>query len=177
MATQVNGDTVITMTMKQLLGAVASGTVLFGGALWVVMTFTLGNLQNDVSDIRKAVTDTQDRNADTLQSATSADTDLRAQLAGLTAELKVTNAGLTNLTNSVAGLDESMRSVDARLAASVARQESFERYVAVRLGPIGTQPTGFEIPVEWQKQQDAIAPTLTTGENPFIDWYKSLSKQ
>jgi hypothetical protein len=169
--TEVNGNTVITMTLKQLL----AGVVLFGGALWIVLSFTLSNLKTDVSDIRNALTETQDRNADTQQGATAADGELRAQIAGLTAELKVTNAGLINLTTSMAGLDKSMKSVDARLAASVVRQEGFERWVVTRLGPDGTMPTA--TPLEWRKAEGEIINTLKTGAEPLSAWYKLISER
>jgi uncharacterized protein YoxC len=133
MMTSINGDTVITMTTKQLVGGTLAIAVLFAGTAWVVAQFTFGNMKDDVADIRRAVTDVQDRNAETHQSATTTDGKLSAEIADLTAQLKITNAGLENLTKSVAGLDESVKSVDSRLAASVLRQEKFESWVVTRL--------------------------------------------
>ncbi|RWO24961.1 MAG: hypothetical protein EOS08_16160 [Mesorhizobium sp.] len=164
----------INMTLKQLLATVATGVVLLGAALWVVLAFTLNNLKSDVSDIRVALTQTQDRNADTHQNATAADGDLRAQLAILTAELKVTNAGLTNLAASVGGLDESLKAVDARLAASVLRQEGFERWVVTRLGKNETMPTA--TPLEWQKAEGEIIDALKVGDEPLTGWYKFIQR-
>ncbi|WP_249695311.1 hypothetical protein [Stappia sp. WLB 29] len=167
---EFNSETVVQMTIRQLV----IGVVGISGALWAIAHFTFGGIKSDISDIRVAVTQAQNRNADTHQAATTADSDLRSQFAGLTAELRVTNAGLTTLTDSVGGLNESIKSVDARLAASVSRQESFERYVAVRLGPIDAKQTNFEIPIQWLEQQQEVVPTLTQGDNPYVDWYRSL---
>jgi len=165
---EVNGNTVITMTLTQLV----TGVVLFAGALWLVSTFTLGNLKSDVSDIRNALTETQDRNADTHQNATSADGELREQIAGLTAELKVTNAGLTGLNASVTGLNGSVKAVDERLAASVARQEQFETWVVTRLGVDDRQPMA--VPLDWQKQQGDIFTKIRAGSDPLLGWFQAV---
>lgn len=123
--THIGPDTVITMTFKQLAAVV----VTFIVAVSAVVHFTFGGLKNDVADIRNAVTAVQNRNADTLQSATAADGQLKAQLADLTAELRVTNAGLSTLASSVSGLDASIKAVDAKLVQSQLRQAAFERLV------------------------------------------------
>jgi len=118
---EINSGTVITMTLKQLLAA----ATLLVGSLWAILAFTMGNIRDDVSDIRVAVTANQDRNADTQQYATSTDGELRKEIAALTAELRTTNAGLINLTSSVGGLDKSIRAVDERLTKSVEWQVAF----------------------------------------------------
>jgi hypothetical protein len=168
--TGINGETVINMTMKQLLGgvgAILAGTLTIG-------YFLFGGVKSDIADIRTALTETQSRNADTHQSATSADSELRAQIAGLVAELKITNTGLTNLTASVAGLDQSIKSVDARLATSVVRQEGFERWVVARLGQDSAVPPS--TPIEWQQAEGAIIDALKTDGEPLTGWYKLIER-
>lgn len=173
MVAEINGTTVVSVTVKQLILGGGALVVALAGALWAVNTFSFGYLKDDVADIRKAVTDVSDRNADTLQTATSADAGLSAQIAGLTSELKITNSSLANLTTSVAGLNDSVKSVDDRLAASVARQVYFERWVVTRLGNTAT-PTA--IPADWQKAEGEIVDTLTTGEEPLAIWNKFASQ-
>jgi hypothetical protein len=168
---QINGDTVIQMTVKQIL---ASGLVIVG-ALWGVSQLTFGGLKADVADIRSAVTDAQNRNANTQQTSTATDSQLRSEIAGLTAELRVTNAGLASLTSSVAGLNESVKTVDDRLATSVSRQENFERWVVTRLGQDAATPA--VIPIEWQKFQGEVLDSLKTGSEPLTGWYKAISEQ
>lgn len=170
----IGGDTVITVTVKQLIVGVGAAAVVFFGAVWTATTLTLGNLRTDVADIRAAVTDAQDRNANTHQAATTADGDLRAQLTGLTAELKVTNANLGLLSGSVSGLNDSVKSVDDRLATSVVRQESFERWVITRLGTATPVPASF--PEGWQKSEGTIVDAIASEGEPLAGWFKVISQ-
>jgi hypothetical protein len=172
--TTVNGDTVITMTMKQLLAGVVAAALLLIGGIWGVTAFTLGNMRDDVANIRTALTETQGLNANTHQTSTTADGELRSQLASLTAELKITNASLGMLSSSMSGLDASVKSVDQRLAASVARQEGFERWVVTRLG--AATPTPASLPVEWQKAESGIVDALSTEHEPLTGWFKAMSQ-
>lgn len=173
--TAINGDTVITMTMKQLIGGIIATVAVLIAAAWVIATVALGNLRSDVADIRTALTETQGRNADTLQTATTADGELRSQLAGLTAELKITNASLGTLSSSMSGLDASVKSVDQRLAMSVARQEGFERWVVTRLG--AATPVPASLPEEWQKIEGGIVESIAADGEPLTQWFKAISAQ
>src|SRR5690606_695137 len=99
----INGNTVFQVTTAQLFLGVGT---LFGAIAFLFAvagyfaSITFGQIGENVADIRAAVTHTQDRNTDTLQKTVQIDTDLRAQIANLTAELRVTNAGLSDLTAS-----------------------------------------------------------------------------
>lgn len=165
--TEINGSTVITMTMKQLICGGAVTVVAVFASFWAIQTFTVGRMGADISDIRAALTDTQARNADTQKSATTADGELRRELSDLTAQLKITNAGLESLTKSVAGLDESMKSANAR-------QENFERWVVARLGQDGTIPTS--TPLKWREVEGDIVKVLTSEGEPLSEWYSAIKR-
>ena len=101
--TAINGSTVIQMTLTQLL----VGIGILASAAYGVAHFTFSGMKGDVADIRKALTETQGRNAETLQTATMADGELHSQLSDLTAELKITNSRLGDLNSQVGSLDTS----------------------------------------------------------------------
>lgn len=174
-------EATITMTLKYAIGLIVGGALTFSATLivtaWVLWTFTMGTLQKDVSDIRAAVTKAEDGTSETRDYARSTGSQLQGEFANLTAELKVTNAELSDLNTSVNRLDGSIQAIDVRLTKSVDQQTAFERWVAIRLGPLGPQRTMLEIPADWQKQQSEIFPTLTSGEDPFIGWYKAVSER
>ena len=160
----------IAMTAKQLLMAI----ICLLGGIYLIGQFLFGGVKSDITDIRAALTETQDRNADTHQTSTTADAELRAQLASLTAELRVTNNGLATLTNSVGKLDERLQSIETRLADSVTRQSNFERWVVTRLG---SGPIPSTVPAEWKKVEGDILDTLTSGNDPLSLWYKATIEQ
>ena len=171
---KIDGETVFALTAKQLVGGIAGTVVVFGACLWAVLTFTLGNLRDDVSDIRDAVTTVEGRNANTHQVAVATDAELKSQVASLTAELRLTNANLTSLTNSTAKLDESVMSVNARLQNSIGRQEHFERWVVTRLA---SSPAPDSVPAEWQKIEGTVVDELATGDDPLSQWYRAMSQR
>lgn len=175
--TPIRGNTPFQVTVKHLILTVGAGVSALVVGLWAVITLTIGSLQSDVSDIRTVVTSNQDRNAETQQYATSADSELRAQLAELTAELRITNAGLSRLDATVAGLNESIQTVDAKLTQSVERQEAFERSMLVRMGQVAPSQTRYEIPMNWKESDDSILQAISTGDNPLVDWYKFTTPQ
>lgn len=168
--TEINGNTVIQMTIKQLLWTVGASAVLLVGGMWAVVALTMGNVRDDVSDIRTVVTSNQDRNAETQQYATSADSELRAQLAELTAELRITNAELS-------GLNDNIRAVDVRLSKSIERQEAFERSVLIRLGSVGTDRTTYEVPMGWVESQGEILKAISADGDPLASWYRMTTER
>ncbi len=169
--TEVNGKTVVQVTVAQLIYAGIIGV----GALWAGAQLVFGGLKSDVADIRSAVTENQKRNADTQQTSTATDGELRAQIADLTAELRIVNAGLNDLTTSVSGLDNSIKSVDTRLADSISRQVNFERWVVTRLGQ-NDSPIPTVVPPEWQKAEGEVIKSLTTGDEPLSGWFRAVSE-
>jgi len=164
-----------TMTYKTAVASLGTCSVVLFGAIWALLSFTMGNVRDDISDIRSAVTKAQDGNAETQKNAVTGDAQLNSEISSLTAELKVTNARLSDLSTSVTGLSETVRGVDQRLASSVHQQTLFERWVVLRLGPAGMQRTEYEVPEQWAKQQSEIFPSLVSGDDPFIGWYKAAS--
>ncbi|MBZ9760325.1 hypothetical protein LB553_05475 [Mesorhizobium sp. CA8] len=171
-------EAIITMTVKQAIGLIVGGALTLASTLvvtaWVLWSFTMGSLQNDVADIRAALTKTQDGNEQTRDYAQSTGSELKNEFGNLTAELKITNSRLNDLSNSVTRLDGSIQSVDMRLSRSVDQQTAFERWVAIRLGPAGTEPAKFQLPPDWEKQQNDIFTTLTKGDDPFTGWFKAV---
>ncbi|TIQ11001.1 hypothetical protein [Mesorhizobium sp.] len=171
-------EAIITMTVKQVIGLIVGGALTFAATLivtaWGLWSFTMGNLQNDVSDIRAALTKAQDGNNETRNYAQTTGSDLKTEFGNLTAELKITNARLDDLSNSVTRLDGSIKAVDTRLSQSVDQQTAFERWVAIRLGPTGAEPAKFQVPADWEKQQNDIFTTLTKGDDPFTGWFKAV---
>ncbi|MCT8970880.1 hypothetical protein [Microbaculum marinisediminis] len=170
------GNATITMTVNWAIGFIASSAIALASGAWVLWTFTMGSLQSDVAEIRAAVTKTQDGVTGARDYTRESDAALRTEFSNLTAELRVTNARLSDLTGSVSRLDSSIQDVDQKLSASVLRQQDFERWVVTRLGPIGIAPTQLMTPEEWGKQQSEIILKLQKEDDPLTGWYNATLK-
>jgi hypothetical protein len=174
-------NAMVTMKLKHVLWLIGGGAVTMAGTLvvttWALWSFTMGNLQSDVSQIREAVTKAQDGNSQTLDYARSAEVKVKTELADLTAELKVTNANLAALTGSVTALDGSIKDVDVKLTASIFRQNDFERWVVTRLGQVGVGPANIEVPAEWTESEVEILRAIKGQGDPLAGWYKATLEQ
>ncbi|MCT8974010.1 hypothetical protein [Microbaculum marinisediminis] len=170
------GNAVITITVKGAIGLIASAAFILSGAAWGLWTLTMGSLQSDVAEIRAAVTKTQDGVVGARDYTRESDAALRTEFSNLTAELRVTNSRLSDLTVSVSRLDSSIQDVDHKLSASVLRQQDFERWVVTRLGPIGIAPTQLMTPEGWGKQQSEIIMKLQEEDDPLMGWYNATLK-
>ena len=147
--------------------------VLFLGGLWAVWTFTLSDLKGDLVYIRGQVGDAQAENRATVKDVHSVETDIRSELSQLTAQLRETTVTLAKLSKSVEGLDGSLRVIDSRMAASVSRQQDFERWVVTRLGAIDVTPTGY--PLDWQAADGKIISEIFAGTEPLTQWFNAFS--
>jgi septal ring factor EnvC (AmiA/AmiB activator) len=128
----------------------------------------VGRIHEDLSELRA-----EDRK--TAADARTLEVDLKQTLAELTAELRVTNANLQNLDGSIASLGNSVAEVSSALVRSTERQQDFERWVAVRLGPIEPSNIEMTLPSTWTEGQEKIFDTLAEGSDPLTKWYSGLS--
>lgn len=180
-------EPMIMMTWKYAVGLILSWAVLMVGTLWILWSFTMDNVQADIADIRDALIKNQSDITSVERNGFREDgnlkselVDLKSELADLTAQLKITNAGLARLDTSfaslearVGNLDNSFQAVNQRLVESVIRQTAFERWVTLRLGPAGSDPTSYQFPAEWEKTQGEIFDTIKGGNDPLLLWFKS----
>jgi hypothetical protein len=152
------------------IGAAMAGAFAFGVAvvagLWAVVTFVINPLYDDLADLR-------DDGVEAIRRYHDGETALRTTLAELTTELRVTNERLGELGTSVSDLDATVQGVNATLAQSIDRQEDFERWVTLRLGPAEGKAVLF--PNAWQVEQEDVFRTIASGVDPLKGWYDALS--
>lgn len=177
----LNESTTISMKLWQFItGGVAIVVALLVG-LWVVWDRTTGTMQDDVGAIRARVETLTTAGVESTVKASTTETGLRTELAELTAQLKITTDTLAKLSDSVTGLDGSIKLVDQKLSASVIRQEQFERWVVVTLGRSSLSPDFKppEIPIGWQKEQSAVLDAIVAKDsmNPLTGWFSSSGQQ
>jgi hypothetical protein len=167
MMTEVN-NAVITMKLSHLIGVGIACVIALLTGFWAVWALTVGGVQADVAAIRSAVDEVKKADVDTLKDSHVTEVDLRDELATLTAQLRETNISLKGLDGSVSGLNASIKSVDTKPTASIAKQDQFEQWVVARLAPGGTQ-----IPSGWSKDDIGIVTEIVgKSVSPLVDWYK-----
>jgi len=116
----INHETVVAITMKQLIGAIASLIVSGGVVLWAVLTFTVGGVRDDVSAIRadmgelhKSATETPEKLRDSQEALSKEIQDLRVDLSTFHGDLRVVQSTVDDLKTQVADLKKApARKVD-----------------------------------------------------------------
>lgn len=150
-----------------LVGALALGAWAVGNALLTDMRDNVSRTQVYIDELRKKDTESTESNH-------AVEIELRDILAELTSELRVTNKELAGLGINVSSLNANVQGINGALSQSIRRQEDFERWVTVRLGPIGATPTMLP-PGEWAAGQEKIFEALAQEVNPLGGWYEALS--
>jgi len=162
---EIGSGTVITISVRAALwGAGVLGAALVGGT-WLLTTFVLGEVKDDIHTIREDVAAVRLATDERVTTLVSSDGDLSKSISDLVAQLTVNNSELRSL-------NESITRIDDRLLASIQRQEEFERYVVTRL------PSPTSLPALWQQNQKEIISTISAlGVDPLASWYKSTATE
>lgn len=171
----ITKDSPITVTVS---GACIIGGGLFAGVLGAYL-FLFNEQKDDIAAIRAtgeatnaAVTALGSATHDDTAGLAGADIDIRKELADLTLQLKTTgdelNASMKELSAAVSTLNDSIKTVDAKLDASIQRQQSFETYVVTRLGLDKAALDGF--PESWGASQAAVLDSLKQMDDPLSAW-------
>ena len=79
----VDGETAVTLSMKQLLSGIAALILLSGGVLWAVLAFTIGGMRDDLRTIRDSIVVLQKADRDTVIRGRDLEVELIKQVAGL----------------------------------------------------------------------------------------------
>ena len=167
----VSGDTKVTFSWAQVISvAVVFSTALLGFAYFVTARTdaNYSALQSDVSEVREWTRDDNRARED-------GDAALAKSLADLTAQLQLTTAKLSDVADSLTSLDKSIRTIDNKLSASIARQQEFEKSIVARLDSSAFGNP--EIPAEWSKAQTEIMTNIKAGGDPLAAWFKGLPEQ
>lgn len=114
----IDGNTPVTLTMKQLLVTVGAGVGLLCAGLWAVLTVTTGGLRDDVSVIRQAAQTLQVSDKETALRLRESENKLADQIAGLRTDL-VAFSGRFDATN-------------ANVVALTRRMDDFQKQLASR---------------------------------------------
>lgn len=126
-----------------------------GVCAWVVWTFAIGGLREDVQALSQELhggLSASDRRADSVETAT------REDIATLTARIEA--------------IQTSIDRVDAALTKSVERQTAFERWVIIELGRVSAVAGSGSLsplPMGWGDPTDTIE-RLSEGTNPLTEW-------
>ncbi len=167
----------LVLTGKQvLMGSASFAGVLALGA-WAIVSHTLGSVTDDVADIRAQIIEGRSVSREISGENRRAEGELREQLTELIAQLREANTALTGLTGNLSNLDRSIVKLDERLAASVSRQQNFEKWVVAKLGSVDSVPSvsdGMVIQESWQGSQVDIVDKIYDGTDPLAMWFKSL---
>lgn len=166
-------DQEIHVSVKNVILGGGGFALLLMGGIWFALELTIKPMEGNIAKTQEYIDELRAANGETTKDAHDVEIDLRQTLADLTAELRLTNERLAGLGGSLASLDQSVQTVNAALVQSVHRQEQFERWVALRLGPIEDSPS-MVIPGKWGEQQDVVFKSLAVGDDPLTDWYESL---
>lgn len=171
-------EATIVMTVKYAIGLILGGAISLAATLaltsWVIWTWTMSGVRDDVASIKGSLEQMQASDRDIVQDAGDTETDLRGQLAELTTQLKVTTTQLADLNSTVGNLDDSIKAVDAKLTASVAAQRNFEQWVVTRLGA----DMKSTVPASWEKADFEIIDAIKAGDvSPLAFWYKAAAEQ
>ena len=167
----VGSDTKIEITIgAALAGAAAIGAVILGGA-----TFIVSQVQDDVAATRADVAEMRGWTREDGRAREEADVALAQSLADLTAQLQLTTSELSDVTDSLINLDSSIRTIDAKLSASITRQQEFEKSIVARLDSAAFG--GPMLPVEWSESQIGIVSNLKAGADPLEAWYDLVQRK
>ena len=162
----VSGDTKVTFSFAQVISVAGVFAAAVLGFAYFVTARTDANysaLQSDVSEVREWTRGDSRARED-------GDVALAKSLADLTAQLQLTTAKLSDVTDSLTNLDKSIRTIDAKLSASITRQQEFEKSIVARLD---TAAFGdLQLPPEWSKSQFGIVTNIKSGADPLEAWYQ-----
>jgi hypothetical protein len=110
----INHETVVALTMRQLIGGLAALLVGGGAVLWTVMAFTVGGVRDDVSAIRndvgelhKSATETPEKLRESQEALSKEISDLRVDLSNFHGDLKMVQATVDDLKTQVVDLKKS----------------------------------------------------------------------
>lgn len=162
----------ITIGVKAAVG----GAVTLCGGLFLVGQLLLSDMRDDVGRVRDHIDTLQAVDRETAANASAIEVNMTGDIAELTAELRLTNERLLTLTNSLGNLDGTVRGINSALLQSIDRQKDFERWVTVRLGPLGSEPIMF-YPEQWEAGQAPIFEGLTSSKDPLGSWYEAVSAE
>ena len=171
MSVSITAETPIQISLgKALAGAVALGVLICSGAYFIV-----SQVGDDVAATRSDVAELRQMAREDGQVRENGDAALRQSIADLTAQLQVTTAKLSEVTDGLTNLANSIDTIDTKLTASIARQQDFEKSIVARLDAPGFGK--IDIPADWSNGQSAIITSIKSGGDPLAKWFNSLPEQ
>lgn len=183
----ISGDTPVQLTIKNIVWVTGTTVVTILGAAAGLYFF----LYQDIASVRSSMDGIRERNAETLQAATTGDGELRKQISALTLELRKTNETLSgvsarfadlgksvgglssqmvDLSDSVNKLNGTVITIDSRLDISIERQKAFERAVLLYMGPAGDKQDAIAFPEGWKQSQDILYKNILERGDPLSTW-------
>ncbi len=165
---KITAETPIQISLRAALaGACTLAILTVSGTVYVA-----SQVSDDVAAARTDIHDLRQAAREDAQIRESGDASLRQGIADLTAQLRVTTNELANVTDGLTLLSNSIDTIDAKLTASLDRQQEFEKSIVARLDGPGFG--GFEIPASWSMGQAAIITSIKSGDDPLGNWFKGL---
>jgi len=106
----VHAETQVVITMKALLAGAATFIVVGAGVLWGILSFTVGGIKDDVSDIRSSIQRLNGADKDNVQRANEINIRLTDQIQGLRTDFVKYSERFDALSTK---LDGAAKSIDA----------------------------------------------------------------
>jgi septal ring factor EnvC (AmiA/AmiB activator) len=114
----VDAETVVTLTLKQILTGIVALVVLAGAVLWTVLSFTIGGARDDVRTIRDSIVALQTADRETLNRTRDVELKLTEQIAGMRTDFVNASNKLDNLGTSINALTGRIDNYQKDLAAA-----------------------------------------------------------
>jgi chromosome segregation ATPase len=192
----MDAQTPVMVTMKTLLTCILSGAAILLGGLWVIASFTIGGVRDDVSSIRQSLIQTnaalqgvdkddQKRSndinkdlGDQIRELNQNYGDMRIEFIKLGGQFEITNKAVDSLTAGLAGAKDvlnatnrSIESLSSRLGATGKSVES------LAIGLSGTNKSMDDLSSRLDKFQAALVSASTQDFDdrrlaPLIDFLK-----
>lgn len=94
--------------MKALIGGIAAVLLVGGGVLWTVLSFTIGGIRGDVSDIRTSLHDLRGADKESIQEMNAVNTRLTDQISGLRTDFVKYSERFDALSNRMEAVNKSV---------------------------------------------------------------------
>ena len=111
----IGAATPVTVTMKSLIGGVVAFIVAGGLVLWAVLTFTIGGIRDNVTDIRNSIHDLRGADTQSIQEMNGVNIRLTEQIQGLRTDFVKYSERFDVLSKNMVGLSSQIDSLQVQL--------------------------------------------------------------
>jgi len=169
----ISGDTVVELTVKQIMAFLCGLLIIGGAVLWTVLSFTIGGMREDVGAIRSSIAALQSSDKDAaikMREAEARFTDqvgnLRTEIAGLGGKIDTFSSRVQNLDTSVGKVAAQLQDVQKALLTRSANLSDPRnaQAIATALKQVGVDDAKvFVVPLDGMGPAMGVAPSPPSG--------------